>query len=152
MHHAAVLQTADERGEEEDFRRGFCVTLPGKTYSSLNGQKPEYKAIIFISPSFLYSPFLQNEYCFIEGQFPVRLLPERHGCAHLRLLHHNSLQRQEGSRERPRLQSHAVRTPSNPSVLHQPISIRMWVLSLEMCFKPATVVHLFRFKMCVITF
>ena len=47
-----VMQAADQRAEEESFRTGFRVTLPGTTDRSFNGHKPEYKAIVFISPSF----------------------------------------------------------------------------------------------------
>ena len=144
MHRTVLQQPICEERKKVSAQAGFRSTLPGNTNSSLNGQKPEYKAFIFISPSFLYSPFFQNEYGFVEGQFPVRLLPERHGCAHLRLLHHHSLQRPAGPRQRPRLQSHAVR-PDPPGPPGPPGLSSVSV-------KPDTVVHLFRFKLCVITF
>lgn len=50
----------------------------------------------------------RDEHGAVAGELPVRLLAERHGGAHLRLLHHHRLQRPERPGAAARLADHAV--------------------------------------------
>lgn len=49
----------------------------------------------------------RDEHGAVAGELPVRLLAERHGGAHLRLLHHHRLQRPERPGAAARLADHA---------------------------------------------
>lgn len=66
---------------------------------------------------------MKNEHSFVEGEFSVRILSERHGGSDFWLFYYHSIQREKSSSQHPRRSCHVVRINSCYHSIHYVLTV-----------------------------